>query len=767
MLRFFSIAANVGLVSAGALHSAPRGGAPANRDGGRSACNVRYALPMVSRFSESKLLCIGDCRFDPRSHELWRDGVCTRLPRRLSQLLLRLAQAAPEVVTRQMLIDEVWQRRMVEDDVLSRAVAELRKALGDDSKTPRYIETIPKSGYRLCATVTNDKSAEPALAFDANEQSAADPATQRASAPSASLQRFSPWGIQIGLVLLALIALVALGFYLSGSSKDTALTTADMSRVRPLTSGPGWEYRPDISADGQWVAYAESEIDGRTSRLVLQDIAGLHRETLEASAGFNLRPAFAVDGKQVAFLHMNLDRCELRLRSIPGAAGRKLVDCSLTVASTPAWSADQSHIAFTASASAGHAPGLSLVSVQTGDVQSLTEPNLAQGPDRDPEFVPGQNAITFARGFDGEQHLLKLDLTAKRAAPTELFDAGRLQGHAWSSDGSQLVVATDQPGYRTLVLFDAWGKQIDVLSARGARYPAFAANGELVFESAQYDANIWRLSLRDSEAKPIQVIASTRYDSSPTLSADDARLAFVSTRNDFEQIFIANVDGSAVQRLPMPDGQRWSRPTFSPDGAQVLATGYDERNHHWIYRHDIASGRNEQLRTLGEDASGGRYTADGRAIIFMRRTPNGGRDLWRVSTDAGATPAAIAGGDGADQFSLDEDQIVFSRMTLPGFVLLQLNGKSAPREILHEVRPITGFAWALRGRHLYAVVRDQNANVLRRWDLDSGLGMTLARDVDADAVGASLAVSRDGQTIWFARTDSVDIDLMRLPALGR
>ena len=68
-------------------------------------------------------------------------------------LLVRLAQTPGAVVSRETLIDEVWSRRMVNDEVLSRAIADLRGALRDDSRTPRYIETIPKSGYRLIAAV--------------------------------------------------------------------------------------------------------------------------------------------------------------------------------------------------------------------------------------------------------------------------------------------------------------------------------------------------------------------------------------------------------------------------------------------------------------------------------------------------------------------------------------------------------------------------------------------------------------------------------------
>lgn len=719
--------------------------------------NLIRSASLMPLVSELKPLLIGTCRFDPRSHELWREDQCIRLPRRLSQLLLRLAQAAPEVVTRQSLIDDVWQRRMVEDDVLSRAVAELRKALGDDTRTPRYIETIPKAGYRLCATVSLEKTEADSQAQPAE---ALPSAAETVLADINTSQRRSPW---VASVLLLLVAALPVVVYVANLPDGHRLNATDMARMRPLTSAPGWESRPDISADGKWVVFSESEVDAAFSRIVLLGVDGLHREVLEAEADLNARPVFSPDGKRLAFLHFSEDRCELRLRSIPGSAGRRIADCSAAVGSTPAWSADQAYIVFTAPVPAGQMNGLSIVAVDSGEVRVLTHPEMTAGPDLDPRFVPGRHAITFARGFDGEQKLLYLDLRSENAKPQTWFDGGRLQGHAWNASGEQLMVATDQPGYRTLVLFDSQGKQTEILNARGARYPAWSGHGDVVFELAQYDANIWRLTLDHPQAAPIAVVASTRYDSSPVLSADGSRLAFVSTRNDFEQVFVSPLDGSDQQKLPMPDGQRWSRPSFSPDGSFVLVTGYDERNRHGIYRHELATGKNEHLRHLGDDASAAVYADDGGRLFFLRRNQNEIRDLWRAGEAPESTPVAVAGGEGVDQFALDGDTLVLSRINQPGFRILSVSGALPPRDGLLDVRPITRFSWTLRGRNLYAAVREGERDVLKRWDVDTGSAQTLAMDVAPDAVGASMQVSPDERTVWFARTDSVSIDLMHLP----
>jgi TolB-like protein len=68
-------------------------------------------------------------------------------------VLLCLAQHAPQVVTREQFIREVWDGRTVTDEVLSRSISLLRTHLGDDTHAPRFIKTIPRIGYSLIATV--------------------------------------------------------------------------------------------------------------------------------------------------------------------------------------------------------------------------------------------------------------------------------------------------------------------------------------------------------------------------------------------------------------------------------------------------------------------------------------------------------------------------------------------------------------------------------------------------------------------------------------
>jgi TolB-like protein len=93
-------------------------------------------------------------RFDPRTGELRGDGMQARLTPRAAAVFAMLAECAPKLVSKQELFERVWSGLAVSDDALTSCIQELRHALGDDARAPRYIETRHRRGYRLVEPVT-------------------------------------------------------------------------------------------------------------------------------------------------------------------------------------------------------------------------------------------------------------------------------------------------------------------------------------------------------------------------------------------------------------------------------------------------------------------------------------------------------------------------------------------------------------------------------------------------------------------------------------
>ena len=91
-----------------------------------------------------------DWLVQPQLNRLSRsDGGEVQLEPKMMDVLVCLAQNPGDVVSREALIDAVWPEVYISESVLTRAIAGLRRALGDDARRPRFIETIAKRGYRL------------------------------------------------------------------------------------------------------------------------------------------------------------------------------------------------------------------------------------------------------------------------------------------------------------------------------------------------------------------------------------------------------------------------------------------------------------------------------------------------------------------------------------------------------------------------------------------------------------------------------------------
>ena len=92
---------------------------------------------------------LGEWRVDPASREVASQETSTRVSPKAMQVLQTLIRAGGEVIPRDDLMSAVWGDVIVGEEVLTHAIAELRRALGESARRPRYIEPVHKSGYRL------------------------------------------------------------------------------------------------------------------------------------------------------------------------------------------------------------------------------------------------------------------------------------------------------------------------------------------------------------------------------------------------------------------------------------------------------------------------------------------------------------------------------------------------------------------------------------------------------------------------------------------
>jgi DNA-binding winged helix-turn-helix (wHTH) protein len=190
----------------------------------------------------SQVIRFATFEVDLQARELRKAGLRLKLTGQPFQVLAILLEQPGRVFTRDELQKRLWPDTFVDvDHNLNTAINKIREALGDSSENPRFVETLPRLGYRFIGPITVNGAA--ALARDAED---------RLSSGSKPVERERPLH---GLALLATIILLgAAGFWAYKRSETPALP-AQRTLTR-ITFDEGLQSDPTWSPDGRYIAYS-------------------------------------------------------------------------------------------------------------------------------------------------------------------------------------------------------------------------------------------------------------------------------------------------------------------------------------------------------------------------------------------------------------------------------------------------------------------------------------------------------------------------------
>lgn len=194
-----------------------------------------------------------------------------RLEPKAMDVLVELARHPGEVVTRNHLFDTVWAGTIVTDEVLSRCISLLRQQLGDDAKNPRFIQTIPRRGYRLmCSVGPLQTPPQPASAAPGGPGAA--PTATRSPAGSRRLLAAAA-----GMVAVVVLAVMVLRGRDEVPPAPVGATDRIAIAVLPFTDlseggGKGW-FSDGLSDEVMWLLSRNPQLDvvARSSTLVYRE----------------------------------------------------------------------------------------------------------------------------------------------------------------------------------------------------------------------------------------------------------------------------------------------------------------------------------------------------------------------------------------------------------------------------------------------------------------------------------------------------------------
>jgi len=694
-----------------------------------------------------------------------RGGEEVRLEPKVMQVLECLAATPGEVVSRDDLVARVWPGVFVTDDVLHRAIRELRRAFGDETAKPAYVETIRKRGYRLIAPV-RPLDAKPLDPKPLEPVAASPPPPPVDRRPSS----FTHYGRFVAASAALALTLGAVVYALASRPAPDAAPTAPV-RFVALTSSPLNESDPALSADGARLAFAmRPEGSQGPADIYLATGAGQAPERLIAHPADDRYPAWSPDSATLAFIRIDGTTCDVMLMTLADRRERRLAACGNLEEPRVSWSANGEWLV------ESFAPGpdpirgwqIARVSTQTGTREPLTLPVPATLGDYSPAVSPDGSRIAFVRGINGATADLFTIPFNGGAATRVTWDNQDLVGLDWTADGQSLVYATDRAGGYTIWRVPATGgeAQLVVGGAAKLKHPSVArTDGRISYESWGYEINLWEAPLSErldlegdltSTLRPV-VQTSDQWNHSPDLSADGTRIAFVSTRSGGAELWVADRTGANARQLSQFGRASMRQPRWSPDGRRLLiSAGVNGQMD--LYALDAATGSSTRLTNDPEDEVAPAWSRDGASVIFGARLAAAWQ-LIRLDSASGTRTQLTTTGGYSGQESPDGGSILFTRLEEPGVWTMPIAGGTA-RLLVPGVRAAEYANFRVTAHGIYYIGVTADRIVVRKAPLAGGPGVDVAWLGNYSWPG--FAVTPDGSRVLYAHWDRRESNIMAI-----
>jgi eukaryotic-like serine/threonine-protein kinase len=615
---------------------------------------------MGSISTSTGIVSFGEFEANLHSRELLRNGSKIKLTDQSFCVLAMLLERPSELVTREEIAKRLWPTDTFVDfdHGMNNAVNRLREALGDSADSPRFIETLPRRGYRFIAKTDGIRSVDATNRFEVPAEGAADPAALliQPALPKWRRHRWMLWAIPIFAALVVLIAPKLERAPLPPSSRTFVLPPEGTTFNLIGDSGGSVA----LSADGTKLAFVAVNSKA-TALLWVRELRKLSADAIEGTEGASF-PFWSPDGRSIAFF------ADGKLKKISLDGGPAVTLCEAPFGRGGDW--DSSGVIIFAPAS--HS-GIYRVS-QTGGVATpiTTVDTTIHTTHRWPKFLP-----------DGE-HFIYL-------AANHFDDATHNGVYRASLDGkeNEFLIATNADAtYEAGYLFFM---RKDVLMAQRFDPKRGRLEGEArpTVEKVLYDPSIWKavfdtsangvmayqLGVRtqgsrfiwyDRSGKELRALGDPSYCWDPRLSHDGKKLGFSMAKpsHGYSDVWVLDIDRGVKTRITADEYDN-GPPVLTRDGSRVIFAG--KRKHYNLYT-AAADGR-ETPRLVLEDPVSDIWpldlSPDGRFLLFGKGVQIGKArsQLWVYAMNGDTPPYRLLGGDALElegQFSPDGRWIAYS-----------------------------------------------------------------------------------------------------------
>lgn len=580
-----------------------------------------------------------------RSGEVRKSGSRIRLQAQPFQLLVLLLENAGDVVTREEICRDLWPADTFVDfeHSLPAAVNKIRDALGDSANNPRYIETLPKRGYRFIGKIKPEAPVVIAVAEQPRHQGAVEVrATVEAIRPDAPTAAASPAArlplsaVAIGAVALILLAAGAVAWF---RAKRSAPPSASQQSLIQLTDFADSAVSPALSPDGHILTFIRGpDTFMSTGQIYAKLLPDGEPMQLTHDNLVKMSPQFSPNGSTVAYTVFALDKFNTWMVPVLGGEPRLMFPNTEGLT----W-IDSGHLLFSEFVSGIHMAVATSTSTRD-QLRYVYVPPRERGMAHRSALSPDHKWVLLVEMDNG-------GWLPCRLAPFDGSSAAKAVGPkgaactyvAWSPDQAWMYFSSNAGGR-----FHIWrqrfpdGEPQQVTSgATEEEGIAVAPDGaSLITSVGLTQSTLW---VRD--AKGERQISSEGYAEFPKFSRDGKKLYYLLYRPGFSgqspsgELWVANLETGHRERL-VPD-ILVSDYDVSPDGTGIVfsTTDGENRSRLWLASLNFSFPPREFVSRVNEDqphwdSDGYIYfrAADGTLNFLYRMRPDGGERV-RLLTD--------------------------------------------------------------------------------------------------------------------------------------
>ncbi len=602
---------------------------------------------MVESLHSPRSISFGIFEVDILAGELRKAGLKLKLTGQPLQVLAILLERPGDVVTREELQKRLWPDTFVDiDHNLNTAINKIREALGDSAESPRWIETLPRRGYRFIGPVENRPDAQPPTHPGTGTQVA-----RRTGA------------LRLSLLFAACLWLAGVGLFVY---KWMHLPASTMQRaLTRLTFDDGLQIGATWSPDGRFVAYSSDR--GGKFDVWVQQVSGGDPVQVTRGLADNWQPDWSPDGKYIAYRSEGSDG---GLFVIPALGGAGLARRITTFGYYPRWSPDSSQLLFQTGQFTvfskffvvkldGSDPHEVLRDL-TAQVQAIS---AAWHPDGKrisvwvlhvpADLEPFQGVASFwtapATGGSAIRSELSPEIlkSAEAAFGSGIADSGGTDFRfSWAPSGTAIYFARTLGGTRNL-----WRMSVDPQTLRAtAIEPMTTGTGfdtelslspdgkKMAFTGGSYQVRAWLLpfdATRGQVAGAGQAITSPGVEAwKLSLSPDGKKLAFRSRRSGKWNVWETSLSDGHEAPVIADDYER-DGPAWSPDGTRLTYERQDSSTTQRVMLWSSQS-RNEEPVTESSQSEPFVYdwSPDGKWLLISKHPGSERNQLWLLPVAA-------------------------------------------------------------------------------------------------------------------------------------